>query len=159
MLTAFGFCAIYKCGRCEKKYLTCTALDTTAKTQDVFDYTSAFIETEGLQWEKLCEICSDEAPPMLESKSRFQTRIKQKALQAKGVHCMTHRYAFACKTLPSSLEDVLDSVVKIINFVKKSVVTSRSFKQICKNLNSEHETLLCYNAVGGRWGKLSQCPS
>ena len=74
---------------------------------------------------------------MLGSKSRFQT-IKQKAPQAKGVHCMVglHAYAIASKTLPSSLQDVFDAVVEIVNFVKKSAVTSRLFKQFFKNINS-----------------------
>lgn len=62
---------------------------------------------------------------------------------------MIHRYTLAYKTLPSFLENVLNSVRKIVNFVKKSGTTSRIFKQLCKEMNSDHETLLFYTAV--RW--------
>ena len=62
---------------------------------------------------------------------------------------MIHRYALACKTLPSALKNVLSSVVKIFNFVKNCATTSCLFKQLGRKLNSDHETLLFYPAV--RW--------
>ena len=60
---------------------------------------------------------------------------------------MIHRYTLACKTLPNFLKKVLNSVVKIVNFIKKSATTSRLFKQFCKEMDTDHETLLCYTAV------------
>ncbi|XP_076806902.1 zinc finger BED domain-containing protein 5-like [Clavelina lepadiformis] len=133
----------------KEEFLLCNALETTAKAQDVMDTISKFFETEGIQWEKLCGVCTDGAPAMLGSKSGFQMKVKEKSPQVKGVHCMIHRYALACKTLPSYLKNVLDSVVKMVNFIKKSPTTSRLFKQLCKEMNSDHETLLFYTAV--RW--------
>ena len=135
----------------KEEFLYCNVLKTTATAQAVMDSISEFFETEGLQWEKLCGACTDGAPAMLESKSGFQMKVEEKSPLVKGVHCMIHRYALACKTLPSSLKNVLSSVVKIVNFVKKSATTSRLFKQLCRemNLNSDHETFLFYTAV--RW--------
>ena len=108
---------------------------------------SEFFETEDLQWEKLCGVCTDGAPEMLGSKSGFQMAVKEKSPLVKGVHCMIHRYALACKNLPSSLKNVLSSVVKIGNFVKKSATTSRLFKQLYREMNADHETLFFYTAV------------
>ena len=54
---------------------------------------------------------------------------------------MIHRYTIACKTLPNFLKNVLNSAVKIVNFVKKSGTTSRLFKQFCEEMDSDHETL------------------
>ena len=62
---------------------------------------------------------------------------------------MIHRYTLACKTLPNFLKKVLNSVVKIINFIKKSATTSRLFKQFCKEMDTDHEALSYYTAV--RW--------
>jgi len=44
---------------------------------------SKFFETEGLQWEKLCGVCTDGAPAMLGSKSGFQMKVKEKYPQVK----------------------------------------------------------------------------
>ena len=62
---------------------------------------------------------------------------------------MIHRYALASKTLPVHLQDVLSSVIKIVNFVKGSALQTRLFRRLCKEMGSEHETLLFYTQV--RW--------
>ena len=56
---------------------------------------------------------------MLGCKSGFQTKVKEKSPEVRRVHCMIHRYTFACKTLPNFLKKVLNSVVKIVNSPKR----------------------------------------
>ena len=80
------------------KFLFCTSLETTTKSKDVMEKIFTFFDTEGLQWNELCGICTDGAPAMLGSRSGFQTKIKAKSPQAKCFHCIIHRYALACKT-------------------------------------------------------------
>ena len=116
----------------KEEFLYCNVLKTTATAQDVMDSISEFFETEGLQWEKLCGVCTDGTQAMLGSKSGFQMKVKEKSPQVKGVHCIIHRYALDCKTLQSSLKNVLSSIKKIVNFVKKSATTFRLFKQLCR---------------------------
>lgn len=84
---------------------------------------------------------------MLGSKSGFQTRVKKLAPQAKGIHCMIHRYALASKTLPASLREVLDSVIRIVNYVKAGALNTRLFKELCKDMSADHEVLLFYTAI------------
>lgn len=62
---------------------------------------------------------------------------------------MIHRYALASKTLPKDLQKVLDSVIKIVNHIKPGALNTRLFKELCKEMNSDHETLLFHTAV--RW--------
>ena len=62
---------------------------------------------------------------------------------------MIHRYALACKTLSDPLQEVLDSVIAIVNYVKSSALNTRLFKELCKDMDSDHECLLYYTAV--RW--------
>ena len=87
----------------------------------------------------------------------FPSESKEKSPQVKGVQCMIHQYAqpLACKTLPSFLKNILDYVVKIVSFIEKSVTSSHLFKQLCKELNSDHENLLYYTAV--RWLSRGNC--
>ena len=62
---------------------------------------------------------------------------------------MMHRYTLPCKTLGNFLKNVLNSAVKIVNFVKRSGTPSRLFKQFSKEMDSDYETILFYTAV--RW--------
>ena len=135
----------------KEEFLYCKALKTSATAQDVMDSISNFFDIEGLQWEKLCGVCTDGAPAMLGCKSGFQMKVKEKSPEVRRVHYMIHRYTFACKTLPNFLKEVLllNSVVKIVNFIKKSAATSGLFEQFCKEMDTDYETLLYYTAV--RW--------
>ena len=131
----------------KEEFLNCKVLHSKTMAQDVMDSILTFFETEGLEWEKLCGVCTDGVPAMLGAKSGFQTKVKLKSPQVRGVHCMIHHYALACKTLLSFLKDVLNSVIKIVNYIKKSAVTSCLFRQLCKEMNADHKTLLYYTAV------------
>ncbi|CAG9821260.1 unnamed protein product [Phaedon cochleariae] len=108
----------------------------------------SFFETNELKWETCVEYCTDGAA-MLGSRSGFQKKIKELAPLAKGLHCMIHRFALAIKTLPEPLQEVLNSLIKIVNYIKSSALNTRLFKELCKDMNSDHETLLFYIAV--RW--------
>ena len=106
MLAAFGFCSIrtyeitvqkflfdvFHMYDVKEEFLYCNALKTTATAQDVMDNISELFETEGLQWEKLFGVCTDEARAMLGRKSGFQIKAKEKSPQVKGVHCMTYSF-------------------------------------------------------------------
>ena len=131
----------------KEQFLYCKALGTSAIAQDVMDSISNFFDIEGLQWEKLCGVCTDGAPAMLGCKSGFQMKVKEKSPKVRRVHCMIHRYTLACKTLPNFLKKALNSVVKIVNIIKKSATTSRLFKQFCKEMDTGNETSLYYTAV------------
>ena len=141
----------------KEEFLYCKTLETSATAQDVMGSISNFFDiffdsiyiNRRLAVGKLCGVCTDGAPAMLGCKSGFQMKVKEKSPEVRGVHCMIHRYTLACKTLPNFLKKVLNSVVKIVNFIKKSATTSRLFKQFCKEMDSDHETLLYYTAV--RW--------
>ena len=97
----------------------------------------------------MCGVCADGAPVMLGSKSGFQLRVKKLAPQEKGIHCMIHRYTLASKTLPVSLQEVLEFVIKIVNYVKTQALNTRLFKELCKDMNADQDVLLFYTAV--RW--------
>ncbi|CAG9823759.1 unnamed protein product [Phaedon cochleariae] len=62
---------------------------------------------------------------------------------------MIHRFPLAIKTLPEPLQEVLKSLIKIVNYIKSSALNNRLFKELCEDMNSDHETLLFYTAV--RW--------
>ena len=119
----------------------------TTRSTDVIETIFTFFNTEGLEWNEVCGICTDGAPAMLESKSGFQAKIKEISPQTKGFPCIMHRYALSCDTLSSSLKEVLNLMTKLVNYVKGSALDSRLFKEFCKDMSSDHEVLLFYDAV------------
>ena len=84
---------------------------------------------------------------MLGSWSSFVKKVKKLAPEAKGTHCFIHRYALANKTLPIELKNVLDLVVKIMYFIKAGSLNTCRFKELCKDMNATHETLLFHTAM------------
>lgn len=76
------------------------------------------------------------------SKSGFQQKVKEIAPKAKGVHCVIHRYGLASKTLSLSLKEVLDSVVKMVNYIKSGALNTQLFRNFCKDMHFDHEALL-----------------
>ena len=85
---------------------------------------------------------------MLGSRSGFRGQVVEKNSKTKHLHCMLHRYALACKTLPPELRLVLD-VVHMINTIKSSSLKTRLFSQLYQELGSDYETLLYHSEV--RW--------
>ena len=68
----------------KNEFLFCTpSLKTTTRSADVFENISTFFDMEGLEWNKVCGICTDGAPTMLVSRSGFQAKVKEKSPQAK----------------------------------------------------------------------------
>ena len=90
---------------------------------------------------KLVSICTDGAP-LIGCKSGFTARVSQITPHVKFTHCFIHRYALAVKTLPENLKKSLETVVKIINYLKSSATNSRIFQQLCENLGCAHTVLL-----------------
>ena len=62
---------------------------------------------------------------------------------------MIHRKVLAIKTLPEPFKEVLNRVIKAINFVKSKPLATRLFKVLCEDLGSTHEALLFHREV--RW--------
>ncbi len=131
----------------KEEYLLFTQLETTTTAEDVMEKLSSFSKANRIPWENCCGVCTDGAPAMLGSKSGFHLHVKEVAPNAKGVHCMIHRFALASKTLPDELCKILEAVVKCVNFVKAEALNSRLFQNLCRDINSEHEALFVYSKV------------
>ena len=118
----------------KNEFLFYTPLKTTTRSADVFETISTFFDTEGLEWNKVCGICTDGAPAMLGSKSGFQAKVKDKSPQEKKVFIVLH----------------IVTLLPVTHYlVKCTTVNSRLFKVFCKDMSSDHEVLLFYWAV--RW--------
>ncbi len=62
---------------------------------------------------------------------------------------MIHCFAPSSKPLPEEFCEILEAVVKCVNFVKAGAMNSCLFQNFCRDIDSEHEPLLFYSKV--RW--------
>ena len=114
---------------------------------DVLQVVSDFFEESNLSWNNLVAVCTDGAPAMIGGRSGFTALVKQKNPRIRGTHCLPYRQAFAAKTLPKTLNTVLEIIISIVNYAKASAVNSRLFRQLFKEIDSQHETQLFHTNV------------
>ncbi len=108
-----------------------------------------YFSESGLSWDNVCPVSTNRAPAMLGSKSRFVARVKAIATWVTVTHCMIHRQALTSRTLPRELQVMLDNAIKRVYYVKSMPINTRLFRELCKDLDSEHQLLLFYTKV--RW--------
>uniref|UniRef100_UPI00358EA1AE protein FAM200C-like n=1 Tax=Myxine glutinosa TaxID=7769 RepID=UPI00358EA1AE len=133
----------------KEEMLFCHPLETYTTAADAFEVVSKFFEENRLSWDALVGVCTDGAPAMLGSHSGFVTKVKPKSPSAIGTHCVIHRESLASNTLPAEMRDFLNLAIKVVNFIESGALNSRLFKQLCKDLDCDHQALLFHTNV--RW--------
>ena len=62
-----------------------------------------------------------------------------------SVHCILHQEALCSKSL--QMKEVMDLVVKIVNFIRSHALNHRHFKSFLVDMDSEYGELLCHTEV------------
>ena len=62
---------------------------------------------------------------------------------------MIHRQVLATKTVPQEFQDIMKSVVSVVNCVKASPSNSRLFSKNCSELDASNNVMLFHTDV--RW--------
>ncbi|KAL4153935.1 hypothetical protein QTP88_001768 [Uroleucon formosanum] len=94
-------------------------------------------------------VCTDGCPSMIGHLTGFLALIKKENPDIIFTHCFIHREALVAKSLMPELNEVLQTVVKMVNFIKSKPLKSRLFNQLCSAMDSEHTQLLFHTEV--RW--------
>ena len=129
--------------------LFCKSITAGAKAQDLFEILDTFISENNLEWTKCVGVCTDGARSMSGCYGGLQALIRSKAPDALWTHCVIHREALASKYLSPTLNQVLEYVVNVVNFIKTRPLKARFFKKLCEDMGSEHTSLLYYST--SRW--------
>ncbi|XP_066963947.1 zinc finger BED domain-containing protein 5-like [Macrobrachium rosenbergii] len=75
------------------------------------------------------------------------TLVKTKNLDIITMHYLIHREALASKTLPAPLKDTLETVIRIVNYIKEGALNTRLFRRLCQDMDSAHQDDLFYTSV------------
>ncbi|XP_056101746.1 zinc finger BED domain-containing protein 5-like [Rhinichthys klamathensis goyatoka] len=134
-------------GKLNEDILFCTALEGTCTGEDIFTKVDNKLKEEGLSWGECIGVCTDGAGAMLGKKKGLKARVLQVAPHINFTHCIIHREALASKTLDPELKRVLETAIKIVNYIKARPLNIRLFATLCHELGSEHECLLLHTEV------------
>ena len=132
----------------QSELLLINEMRTTTKGEEVFELVDNFFKKNGLRSTKLVGCTTNGATAMLGRKSGFQARVKAVSLSVTSVHCFFHQFALAAKLLPPNIKTSLNLVIKMVNYIKTSVLNSRLFMVICEDVGSECTSLLFHTEVG-----------
>lgn len=100
-------------------------------------------------WKNCVGISSDGARALCGKNSGAVTRCLQKCPNATWTHCTIHREALVSKNIPKSLNTVLITAIKIVNFIKSKPLQSRLIQKLCEEMGSVHKSLRLHTEV--RW--------
>ena len=133
----------------EDEFSFCSFLTTRTTAKEIFNFVNKFFDEHNLKWKHVIRVCTDGAPVMLGCRSGFRTLVKEKSPGVAGTHCTIHHQVLMSKALPDQLKNVLDDVVKAVNFIKANAFNSRLFAELCKESDYKFVTLLLHSHV--RW--------
>ena len=129
--------------------LFCSPMEGRCTGSDIFNCLNGWMEDAGLQWANCLSICTDGAAAMLGKNKGLKAKVLSVAPHAKFTHCIIHREALASKTLEPELNNVLQTAIKMVNFIKSRPLNTRLFTLLCQEMGSTHESLLSHSEV--RW--------
>ncbi|XP_034083391.1 protein FAM200A-like [Gymnodraco acuticeps] len=136
-------------GKLDEDMLFCTPLELKCTGEDIFTKLDNKIKEERLSWDECIAVCTDGAGAMLGKKRGLKARVLQVAPHVIFTHCIIHREALASKTLDPELKSVLETAIKMVNYIKSRPLNTRLFANLCNELGSEHQGLLFHTEV--RW--------
>ena len=103
----------------------------------------SYAKTKGLDWNKCVGICTDGTQAMY----GVVTKILELNPNISWTHCSLHTEALVSKCLSGDLKNVLNTSIKIVNFIKSKPLQSHLFEKLCKEMGSNHKSLLLHTEV------------
>jgi hypothetical protein len=91
--------------------------------------------------------CWDGVRALTDRRSGVVSKIKEVALDMNWVHCFIRREAFALKGMPPEFKTVLDSAVKLVNYIKARPLNNGLFSLFCDEMASEYAQLLLHSEI------------
>ena len=97
--------------------------------------------------ERLLWYSTDGAPSVIGKYRGFTTRALKENPSMIITHCFLHTEALIAKTCGEELAEVLNQVVKLVNFIKSLPLKCRLFEKLCREMGAAYFTLLLHTDI------------
>ncbi|XP_028659076.1 protein FAM200B-like [Erpetoichthys calabaricus] len=128
-------------------FLSCKPVPLRTTGEDIFAMLNDFFIANKLEWSSCIGICTDGAAAMTGHKSGVVARVRTVSPNIISTHCMIHREALASKDLNESFGEVLNTGIKLVNWIKCRPLNGRLFAALCEESGSDHRHLLLHTEV------------
>jgi len=119
--------------------------------EDILNAILAFFDEKNLSWSGLASVCTDGAPSM-RGKEKGLVGLKKKREEIQnfvGFHCIIHQESLVSKLKIKSFQNVMQTVVCVVNFIVSRALYHRQFRQLIEEYDTEYGDLLMHSEV--RW--------
>ncbi|XP_056642605.1 general transcription factor II-I repeat domain-containing protein 2A-like [Diorhabda sublineata] len=137
-----------------EELLSLQPLKATTTGEDIFNEVQKVFTNFGLPWSKLNGVCTDGAPSMVVLRKGFIGILNEKATELNVqkddlivLHCIIHQQNLCSKSI--RLHNVMNVVVKTINFIRSRGLNHRQFKTFLDEISAEYNDVTYY--CGIRW--------
>ncbi|CAG5058707.1 unnamed protein product [Parnassius apollo] len=138
-----------ECKTFREELLTILPLKGNTRGEDLFKVIDEFITKSNISYDKIVSLSTDGAPAMIGKEKGVVKRIRDKNPGLISYQCIIHQAAL-CGKLSATLKEVMDSFVKLVNFMRShSALQYRHFKEFLFECDSAYSDLLQHNNV--RW--------
>eukprot|EP00057_Strongylocentrotus_purpuratus_P033080 XP_790061.2 PREDICTED: general transcription factor II-I repeat domain-containing protein 2-like [Strongylocentrotus purpuratus] len=145
----------------------------TTTGSDVAAVTIKGVENPGLQnsWGKLSGVTTDGAPAMAGARSGAVTKLIEHANEhgetgndglltsepheIMRYHCIIHQEALCPKVL--GFEEVMNAVIKDVNFIRSHALNHRQFKTVLDELDAQYSDICYFTEVRLSRGRVLEC--
>ncbi|KAG0439029.1 SCAN domain-containing protein 3 [Dictyocoela muelleri] len=138
-----------------EEMLFCKSLESTTTAKDIFKKLKDYLEVNNIPIMNISSCVSDGAPNMMGKNNGCLKLMKDENPEMIIIHCVIHRENLAAKNISPVLNEVLNTVVKCINYIKATSKTERLFKLFCEEKSAEYVRLLLHTEI--RWLSKGNC--
>jgi hypothetical protein len=103
--------------------LFCKLIKRRAPAKEFFKIVDDFMKEKCVKWSDCVGVCTDAACVMAGNKRGLKALIKRSAPEAMWIHCE----APAMKELFPELSEVMDTVIRSVNYIKTCPLKNRIF--------------------------------
>ena len=132
-----------------EEMLQLISLTTTTTGEDITRALINCLKVKKISFDKISSIATDGAPSMVGCHKGLVALLRQSGLFPNFVayHCIIHEEALCAKY--ANIEDVMLTIVRVINFIRTRALNRREFRVLMDEMNSEYGDLLLHSEV--RW--------
>lgn len=125
-------------------------ISTKTTGQDIMNVVLKEFANLKININNIVSITTDGAPNMVGKHNRFvQLFSKEISHPLISFHCLIHQEALCAKDSLKSLQNVMEVVTKVVNFITSRALNNRQFTKLLDEVESQYAGLLMYNSV--RW--------